>query len=128
VSNVRHLAGNFNFHLRDTLVLFADEVEWFDDPQAAGVLKMLITEPELPIEPKGRNVFMVKNMLSNIIASNSNWIVPADLDDRRFFVLDVSDKRVGDGAYFGAIAEQMERGGRECRASSTSERSFLKLM
>jgi hypothetical protein len=112
VSNLRHLVGNFNAHLHDAIVLFADEVSWIGDRQGEGVLKMLITEPYIPIEYKGRDVVMAKNHVHLLVASNGEWVVPADLDDRRFFVLDVSDERARDEPYFRAITRQMEHGGR----------------
>lgn len=112
VSNLRHLVGNFNAHLHDAIVLFADEVSWIGDRQSEGVLKMLITEPYIPIEYKGRDVIMAKNHVHLLVASNSEWVVPADVDDRRFFVLDVSDARARDERYFRAITDQMANGGR----------------
>ncbi len=57
---------------------------------------MLITEPVLPIEGKGRNVRFARNVVHLIVASNSNWVVPAGLDERRFCVIDVSDVRAQD--------------------------------
>ena len=52
ISSVRHLVGNFNAHLRDACLLFADEAYWPGDKAAEGTLKRLITEPTLFIEPK----------------------------------------------------------------------------
>jgi hypothetical protein len=45
------------------------------------------------------------------MASDAAWVVPMSLRDRRFFVRDVSDHRVGQRAYFDAIVGQMENGG-----------------
>jgi hypothetical protein len=45
------------------------------------------------------------------VASNHDWVVPAGLDERRMFVLDVGDKRQQDAGYFGAIREQLAAGG-----------------
>jgi hypothetical protein len=47
------------------------------------------------------------------MASNNDWVVPAELDERRYFVLDVSDEHQKDTEYFGAIIDQMKNGGRE---------------
>ena len=41
--------GNFNAHLRDAIVVFADEAFLVDDKEAEGVLKAMITEPELTL-------------------------------------------------------------------------------
>jgi hypothetical protein len=74
------------------------------------VLKGLITEPVLTIEPKGLDVFMIPNRLKILIATNNDWAVPATADERRFFVLDVSDARRGDKAYFSALHQALDEG------------------
>lgn len=113
VAQARHLTGHFNAHLRDAVVVFADEPFFPGDKQSEGALKMLITEPVIPIEAKGRDVVVVKNMIHLILASNHDWVVPAGLDERRFCVLDVSAARQQDHDYFRAIAEELDHGGRE---------------
>ena len=100
ISNSRHLLGNFNQHLLDALFLFCDEAFWAGDKQGEGVLKALITEPTLMIEPKYVNAFSVPNRLKIMTASNAEWVVPATADERRFFVLDVPESKCGDRAYF----------------------------
>jgi hypothetical protein len=111
ISNAKHLIGNFNSHLRDCVMLFADEAFFAGDRQHESVLKALITEPTLPIEAKHQNLVAVGNMLHIGIASNSDWVVPVTHDERRYAVLDASDHRVGQREYFKAIAAQMETGG-----------------
>jgi hypothetical protein len=46
------------------------------------------------------------------MSSNSDWVVPAGADARRYFVLDVSSAHMQDHKYFAAIARQMDKGGR----------------
>jgi hypothetical protein len=96
----RHLTGNFNAHLMDALFVFADEAFWAGDRQGEGVLKGLITEPTKMVEPKGVDAFSVPNRVKLLIASNHDWVVPATADERRFFVLDVSEARIGDRNFF----------------------------
>lgn len=55
------LTGNFNSHLRDCIALFADEAFWAGDRAGESVLKMLVTEPVIPIEGKGRDLVLVPN-------------------------------------------------------------------
>jgi len=81
ITNAKHLVGNFNAHLRDAVMLFADEAFFAGDRQHESVLKGLITEPTLPIEGKYQNVVQVANMLHVGMASNSDWVVPATRDD-----------------------------------------------
>src|SRR5262249_32683579 len=54
-----------------------------------------------------------RNCVHLVMASNEDWVVPASLDERRFFCLDVPNTRQGDFAYFTAINEQLEAGGYE---------------
>src|SRR6266516_4088424 len=46
------------------------------------------------------------------MSSNSEWVVPAGADARRYFVLDASDAHMRDNKYFAAIIRQMDDGGR----------------
>ncbi|GFO59229.1 hypothetical protein GMST_15540 [Geomonas silvestris] len=107
------LTGKFNAHMKDVVVLLADEAFWAGDKAAEGVLKGLITEPFLTIEGKGDKAFKMKNHLHMMFATNNDWCVPAGPNERRFFVVDVSDKHQQDHVYFGAIEDEMKDGGRE---------------
>jgi len=53
----------------------------------------------------------VPNRLHILMASNSNWVVPASSDERRYLVLDVLGIKQGNRPYFAAIEEEMENGG-----------------
>lgn len=111
INNAKHLVGNFNQHLRAVIFLFADEAFFAGDKQHVGVLKSLITEPSLTIEAKYANAVEFPNYLHIMMASNEEWVVPADLRLRRFFVKDVLDTYVGNFAYFKKIREQLDAGG-----------------
>ena len=111
ISNERYLTGNFNAHLRDTVILFADEAFWAGHKQTEGVLKMLVTEEHITIEAKGVDAMNCSNYIHLLMASNKDWVVPAGSDERRYFVLDVSDRRAKDFEYFKAITEEMDGGG-----------------
>jgi hypothetical protein len=113
ISNPDHLVGKFNLHLRDCVFLFPDECFYAGDRKHIGVLKALITEETLAIEAKGVNVVSAPSYLHIMMATNEKWAVPVELEDRRTFMLDVSDERVGDFAYFNAIWAELEDGGFE---------------
>lgn len=113
VSEPKHLIGNFNSHLMEIVVLFADEAFYAGDKKHESVLKSLVTEEHLAIEAKGRDVYSAPNYTHIILASNSAWVVPAGSNERRFFALDVSSEKMQDKKYFAAITQQMNRGGRE---------------
>lgn len=111
--NQTHLTGKFNGHLKNAVVVFCDEGFWAGDKTAEGVLKGMITEDTLPCEDKNEKMIQVKNRINLFIASNNDWVIPAGLEERRFFVLEVSDRHIQDKPYFRAIKEQMNNGGRE---------------
>ena len=113
VTNPRHLTGNFNAHLIDCLLLFADEAFRAGDKSAEGALKTLITEELRAVEIKGKDVFQARNFTRLLIASNKSWVVPSELHDRRFVILDVNPQRKRDTDYFGKMIKQMESGGYE---------------
>ena len=97
------VAGRFNAHLRDTVVLFADEAFFAGDKRHEGTLKALITEDYLAIEGKFVNVVQAKNRIHLVMATNEEWAVPSGVDERRFFVLQVSDIHKQDESYFRAV-------------------------
>jgi Family of unknown function (DUF5906) len=111
LSDARHLTGNFNAHLRDACLVFADEAFYAGDKQHEGQLKRLVTEPTLIIEAKYANPVPVRNCLHLIVASNDDWVVPAGTDERRFFLLDVSSARQKDYQYFGCLEKELKNGG-----------------
>ena len=111
ITQARQLTGNFNDHLKNAVVVFVDEGFWAGDKQSEGALKAMISEDRIAVEPKGKDVFYVRNFIRIIIASNNRWVVPAGLGDRRFFVVDVSPRHVQDHHYFKVIFGQMESGG-----------------
>lgn len=113
LTNSRQLTGQFNSHMQDVILIFADEAFWGGDKQAEGNLKSLITEPFIVIEPKFVNAFTVKSYHRLIIATNNEWVVPASEDERRYCVLNVSDDRIGNSEYFNAMQRQLDNGGYE---------------
>jgi hypothetical protein len=113
ITNPRHLTGNFNAHLIDCVLLFADEAFWAGDKSSEGALKTLITEEYRAVEIKGKDVFQARNFTRLLIASNKSWVVPSELHDRRFVILDVNQQKARDTEYFGKMIKQMESGGYE---------------
>lgn len=113
VSNPEHLVGRFNGNLASTLLVFADEAFWAGDKAKLGSLKTLITEPRRMIEMKHKDALEVDNYARVIMASNEDWVVPAEADERRFCAMRVNDSRKGDTSYFKAIINERDNGGSE---------------
>ena len=113
VSNAKHLVGAFNAHLRDCVVLFGDEAFFAGDRSHESTLKTLITENLMMVESKGIDTETCANYVHLLLASNSRWIVPTGPTERRYFVLDVSNKKKQDSAYFNKIKKELRGGGYE---------------
>jgi hypothetical protein len=126
ISHPEHLRGKHNAHLRDCVYLFADEAFYAGDKQHESILKALITEDTLAIEPKNKNLFDVPNYLHLWMASNLGWVVPASLRARRWFIPKVSDHRVGDHEYFTALYREIDGGGLEAMLFELLHRDISK--
>lgn len=113
VSDPKHLVGSFNQHLRGCIVLFGDEAFFAGDKKHEGVLKTLVTEEFFMAEAKGYDAEATPNYLHLLMASNSDWVIPAGMEERRFFVLDVNETKMQNTSYFKALNDQMINGGRE---------------
>jgi len=113
VSDQKHLTGGFSGHLQHCVFLFLDEAFWAGNVAAEGRLKSLVTEETIMLEPKYVQAFQVRNVLHIMMASNSDWVVPAGHGARRYAVFEVSADRMGDKAYFDALGAEMNNGGVE---------------
>ncbi|MBT9383759.1 hypothetical protein KM176_07820 [Pseudooceanicola sp. CBS1P-1] len=124
VSDQKGLMGNFNAHLQQALLVFADEIAAAKNANMVGRLKTLVTQTHIRIEPKGVDSFAAPNHFAVILASNNPHIVATDADDRRWLVLDVSSARRGDRTFFRALVEQWQGGGREAFAYLLMQRDL----
>jgi hypothetical protein len=113
INSADRLLGRFNAFLRNKIFAFFDEAFFAGDKKHEGLLKSLVTEGRQPIEAKFKELQEMLDRLGAIAASNNQWVVPAGLNSRRFFVLDVNDARLKDFPYFAAIEEQLKGGGYE---------------
>lgn len=111
LSSLNQVAGRFSGHLADVLLVFANEAIWGGDKSAEGALKSMITDPYSVIEAKGKDIRSCANYKRLIVASNEDWVVPRGKSDRRFVVLDVSDRRKEDRDYFAALMAELKAGG-----------------
>lgn len=118
ISNRKHLTGQFNGHLERICFLFADEAYYPGDKEVEGTLKQIITEPRLTVEPKFMNTKLGINCLHIGMSTNADWVVPASMDERRYFINAV-DNRYAMGQcpnivrkeYFDALWKEMKEGG-----------------
>jgi hypothetical protein len=99
IASKNHLVGKHNDHLESCCFLFLDEAYHPGDKDGEGMFKSLVTEPSIAIEPKFLGLKTVANRLHIMMASNSDWIIAATEDERRFFINEVSNDYCKNGKY-----------------------------
>jgi hypothetical protein len=111
VTHPDHVAGRFNAHLFAKRFVFIDEGTAATNEREAGVIKNRITEPTIILEHKGVDPIKLKNRMIFMVASNSQSVVAADLNERRWTIFEVGDAVRENHDYFQALVQQLEAGG-----------------
>jgi hypothetical protein len=107
------LTGTFNGHLSGKVLVFADEAVWAGNRAAQDKLKGLITEAVIPIERKFLDAISEPSSLHVIIATNSDFPMLMERDDRRFCILKVSNAQQNNEVYFAGLRKELDNDGRE---------------
>ena len=95
------------------LVLHADEAFWAGDKASVGTLRDLVSGNHHMLEYKGVDPIRIKNHIRLFVTGNPDWMVPAGFKERRWAVFDMGEDHMQDHAYFAAIDQEMDNGGRE---------------
>ena len=113
ITDSERLTQKFNLHMKDNLLTYCDEAFFAGDKTQSGVMKGLITEETRMLEGKHLNAVFIPNYTRLILSSNEEWIIPSDIDDRRWQVIEVSSKYKNDRVFFGAVRKEWREGGKE---------------
>jgi len=111
ITNQEQIVGKFNSHQVYKLLLVAEEGYWAGDKHAEGTLKSMITDKCTLVEPKGVDAYETYTYYRLAFVSNESRVVPATMDERRFFAIRVSSEKKMDASYFGPLWDQIENGG-----------------
>ena len=101
------LKNKFNSELSGTLMVMFEELENMTVAEwtsVSSVLKRQITSKTINIERKQKEVIEEINLNNYILLSNNDAI--KDDDGRRYFILDINTKYIGDTLYFDKIYSQ----------------------
>jgi len=113
ITNAEHFVGRFNSHLRAKCLIGCNEAFFAGDKRHEGVLNGLIIDPQMSIEQKFVDLQADMNLSQVILLSNLDWVIPTDEQERRFFMVDVSDRKTGDFEYSRALRQELDHGGKE---------------
>jgi len=111
VEDKDQLLGKFNGYLETTCLVLGEEVFWAGDHRTADALKSRITASTIPIEEKFRHRRAVPNRLHVMLTTNHPWAVPAGVQARRYFVVELSDEKAQDSSWFDPLYSDLKDGG-----------------
>jgi hypothetical protein len=103
VGDAAHVLGDFNDVLIGALTVFMDEALFAHDPRQVKRFMGLVTEERLTLNGKFKPAFSWHNPVLWIVATNNRKAIDASNTARRYLMLEVSDRYVGDVAYFKAL-------------------------
>lgn len=126
VNNVDQVIGNFNASLERSFIVFMDEALFVGDKRAANALKSLVTESLIHINEKHQPARQTQSFHRFIAASNATHFKNTEHDDRRDFVLSVSDRYKGNTDYWIELEYEMNNDGIEAFMFELQEMDLTK--
>ena len=124
VSNIDAITGNFNAALERSFIVFMDEALFSGDRKSSDALKSLVTEPLIHINEKFQPARQTQSFHRLIAATNATHFKHTENDDRRDFVLKVSDRHKDDHNYWNELDHEMNHGGIEAFMHDLLERDL----
>lgn len=104
--------GAHNGRMHAKLAVGLEEAYFAGSKMAEAQLKDLVTGKSFGINEKFLPEYAQTNHSRIVIMTNDDWAVPATEDERRYFVTETSEHRIGDHDYWDAFRKQMfEDGG-----------------
>lgn len=111
VNRIKQVVGDFNGSLERAYIVFLDEALFAGDRNSSDALKSLVTEPTISINEKHQPARQITSYHRFFSATNADHFKATDRDDRRDFVLRVSEHRKGDYGFWNALNAEIENGG-----------------
>jgi hypothetical protein len=101
--------GRFTSHLQKTLLLKMEEVEFETNKKNESALLSLITAPKRSYEAKGREPITLDDYKRIVMTTNKSVPVNVPDSDRRFVLINSSEDRVGDRAYWNRVHKELAK-------------------
>jgi hypothetical protein len=112
IDDKKRLLSNFNDWMEPMAFICGEEILFKNDHAALDRMKSMITGKTFQLERKYGAVWQVDSHLHMMLTSNHDLPVRLGAADRRYFVLDVAEDRVGDRAYWTKLYGALDAGGR----------------
>lgn len=114
------VSGRFNAHMTAKILVHLQEGFYAGSREQQNYMRFLLSTKRIKIEKKGVDSFSTQAYHRTVLSSNEDWVAPAAIGERRYFVLDVDntyapgvsdESKARSAAYFGAIHDQMDKKG-----------------
>ncbi len=99
LSNLKMILGDFNGDAEGKILVNFNETGMWYDKKMAGAFKEFITDEYITINEKNMKSYTIRNYANCIITTNEDHIVGVSAKDRRFNVIQCSDKLYDDDYY-----------------------------
>lgn len=116
VNRIDQIVGDFNGSLERAYTVFLDEALFVGDRKHSDALKSLVTEQTISVNEKHQPARQITSYHRFFSATNAEHFKATDRDDRRDFVLRVSEHRKGDHDFWNALNAEIDGGGVEACA------------
>jgi hypothetical protein len=99
LSNLKLILGDFNGDAEGKILVNFNETGMWYDKKMSGAFKEFITDEYITINEKNVKSYTIRNFANCIITTNEDHIVGVSAKDRRFNVIECSDKLYDDDYY-----------------------------
>ncbi|PWB80657.1 MAG: hypothetical protein C3F11_17345 [Methylocystaceae bacterium] len=111
VKKPEELLGQFNSHLEFASFVALEETLFAGNRAQADAMRSAITDGQIFVNAKFIKPYFAPNVTHAILTTNHEHAIHAGVNARRWFVVEVDEKRVGDRSYFDALHVDLEAGG-----------------
>ena len=111
ITNLDSVVGKFNAAIENMKLIVCNELSSVETNKFLNhdILKSIITEKETNINQKNMPVRKIENVVNLIMVSNNFDSVKIEQGDRRYVVIEVSDKYKGDHDYFDKLCGSFDK-------------------
>lgn len=112
VTDINELTGQFNAVVEHKMLLVLNEMKNAGDDRLANfnALKSIITDREIRVNEKHQPRRTAENVANLIFCTNNEFPVKIEMSDRRYLVINVSSKRIGDYSYWSSLRSSWTKG------------------
>ena len=104
-ANINNITGKHNSEILDKILIVVNEVDscYGLKSDSSNILKTLITEKSIDINPKHKETYATSNVANFIFVSNNFVPIMIEPDDRRYCVIEVNDDYKENHDFFGQL-------------------------